>query len=191
MQIKFIHIILPVFAAAVFSACTQKAEKEYVIGFSQCMTDDVWRQAMEIEMNIEASNYDNLTILLRDAKENNQLQIEQIRELINKKVDVLVISPNESAPITPVAVEAYRAGIPTIIVDRKIDSDQYTAYVGGNSYEIGKMAGRYASALLPPRAVILEVWGTKSTSPAQERHAGFIDGLDKSKNFQFITLEGK
>lgn len=173
-------------------ACTNREkQKNYIIGFSQCMTDDVWRKAMEVEMNIEASSYDNLTILLRDANENNQLQVEQIKELINKKVDVLVISPNESYYITPIAVEAYRAGIPTIIVDRKINSDEYTSYIGGNSYEIGKRAGEYASSLLPSESIILEMWGTKSTSPAQERHEGFIDGLEKNKNFQIISKEGK
>ena len=192
MLIRLLHIHLFIFFAIVFIACeNEKREKEYVIGFSQCMTDDVWRQAMEIEMNIEASNYDNLTILLRDAKENNKLQVEQIQELINKKVDVLVISPNESDFITPIAEKAYKEGIPTIIVDRKINSEEYTSYIGGNSYEIGKMAGEYTSSLLESGATILEVWGTKSTSPAQERHRGFIDGLDKKKNFQFLAVEGK
>jgi signal transduction histidine kinase/AraC-like DNA-binding protein len=155
------------------------------------MMDDVWRQAMMIEMNIEASNYENLEIIVRDAEENNQKQIDQIKELIRKKVDVLIISPNESDDITPIAVEAYKTGIPTIILDRKINSDEYTTYIGGNSYEIGKMAGTYASSLLPKEATILEVWGTKSTSPAQERHKGFIEGLDKNKNFTFLSIEGK
>lgn len=190
MQIKLLYIFVCILFIYT-SACNIDEEKEYVIGFSQCTTDDVWRQAMEIEMNIEASNYDNLTILLKDAKENNQLQVEQIRELIDEKMDVLIISPNESDFITPIAVEAYKAGIPTIIVDRKINSEEYTSYVGGNSYEIGKMAGEYASSLLQQGATILEIWGTKSTSPAQERHKGFIDGLDKKKNFQFLAVEGK
>jgi signal transduction histidine kinase/AraC-like DNA-binding protein len=165
--------------------------KKYTIGFSQCMMDDVWRQAMMIEMNIEASNYENLEIIVRDAEENNQKQIDQIKELIRKKVDVLIISPNESDEITPIAVEAYKAGIPTIILDRKINSDEYTTYIGGDSYEIGKMAGTYASSLLPKEATIFEVWGTKSTSPAQERHKGFMDGLDKNKNFTILSIEGK
>lgn len=146
---------------------------------------------MMIEMNIEASNYENIDIIVMDAEEDNQKQIRQIRELINRKVDVLIISPNESNSLTPIAIEAHRAGIPTIIVDRKINSDEYTSYVGGNSYEIGKMAGEHASSLLPDSATILEIWGTKTTSPAIERHQGFIDGLDKSKIFNIISIEGK
>lgn len=190
MQTKFEYIILFLLLIIHVGACSEDRQKEYIVGFSQCMTDDVWRQAMEIEMNIEASNYDNIEIIVKDAAENSQKQIQQIKELINKKVDVLIISPNDES-LTAIAVEAYRAGIPTIIVDRKINSEEYTSYVGGDSYQIGKMAGEYASSLLSPGATIFEVWGTKTTSPAQERHSGFVDGLDKKKNFQFVSVEGK
>lgn len=188
---KFNSIISVLFFLLLLLSCQDNTEKRYTIGFSQCMMDDVWRQAMMVEMNIEVSNYENIDIIVMDAEENNQKQIRQIRELINRKVDVLIISPNESDSLTPIAVEAYRAGIPTIIADRKINSDEYTSYVGGDSYEIGKMAGQYASSLLPDSATILEIWGTKTTSPAIERHQGFIDGLDKSKGFNIISIEGK
>lgn len=192
MKIYSLHILLILSLLVVFTSCsTEKKQQEYVIGFSQCMTDDVWRQAMLIEMNIEASSHDNLTILIEDAKENNQLQIKQIRKLIQKRVDVLIISPNQSDEITSIAEEAYLSGIPTIIVDRKINSDKYTSYVGGDSYKIGRMAGEYASSILPTKGVVLEVWGSKSTSPAQERHRGFIDGLDISKNFTILSIEGE
>lgn len=188
---KFNSIISLLFFLLLLLSCQDNTEKRYTIGFSQCMMDDVWRQAMMVEMNIEVSNYENIDIIVMDAEENNQKQIRQIRELIKRKVDVLIISPNESDSLTPIAVEAYRAGIPTIIADRKINSDEYTSYVGGDSYEIGKMAGQHASSLLPDSATILEIWGTKTTSPAIERHQGFIDGLDKSKGFNIISIEGK
>lgn len=188
---KFNSIISLLFFLLLLLSCQDNTEKRYTIGFSQCMMDDVWRQAMMVEMNIEVSNYENIDIIVMDAEENNHKQIRQIRELINRKVDVLIISPNESDSLTPIAVEAYRAGIPTIIADRKINSDEYTSYVGGDSYEIGKMAGQHASSLLPDSATILEIWGTKTTSPAIERHQGFIDGLDKSKGFNIISIEGK
>ena len=123
------------------SSCSGvEKEEPYVIAFSQCMMDDVWRQAMMLEMNIEASNYDNIRIVIADAKESNETQIKQIQQFIDQKVDVLIISPNQSDSITPIAVEAYRKGIPTIIVDRKIGSEEYTTYVGGDSYEIGRIA---------------------------------------------------
>lgn len=143
------------------------------------------------DMRIEASNYDNLEIIIKDAHNDNETQIRQIRELIARKVDVLIISPYQSAPITAVAEEAYRAGIPTIITDRKVNTDLYTTFVGANNYEIGRAAGQYASGYLPENAVILEIWGLAQTSPAQERHQGFVDALLTRDDLIYRELEGQ
>ena len=111
--------------------------------------------------------------------------------MIRQKVDVLIISPYQSEPITAVAEEAYRAGIPTIITDRKVNTDQYTSFVGANNYEIGLAAGNYAANYLPPNAIILEIWGLTQTSPAQERHKGFVDALREREDLSFRKIEGQ
>lgn len=166
-------------------------EKKYVIGLSQCMLNDAWRQAMIKESTIEISNYDNVELVVKDAKNNNETQIEQIRELIRQKVDVLIISPYQSEPITAVAEEAYRAGIPTIITDRKVNTDLYTTFVSANNYEIGKAAGNYAASRLPQNAMILELWGLTQTSPAQERHKGFVDALIGRNDLNYCRIDGQ
>ena len=155
------------------------------------MLDDAWREAMINDMRIEASNYDDVEIIIKDAQNNNETQIQQIRDLIRQKVDVLIISPYQSEPITAVAEEAYRAGIPTIITDRKVNTDQYTSFVGANNYEIGLAAGNYAAHYLPPNAIILEIWGLTQTSPAQERHKGFVDALREREDLSFRKIEGQ
>lgn len=166
-------------------------EKKYVIGLSQCMLNDDWRQAMIKESTIEISNYDNVELVVKDAKNNNETQIEQIRELVRQKVDVLIISPYQSEPITAVAEEAYRAGIPTIITDRKVNTDLYTTFVSANNYEIGKAAGNYAASRLPKNALILELWGLTQTSPAQERHKGFVDALIGRNDLNYRRIDGQ
>lgn len=176
----------------VLCGCTSSGkQKKHVIGLSQCMLDDAWREAMINDMRIEASNYDDVEIIIKDAQNNNETQIQQIRDLIRQKVDVLIISPYQSEPITAVAEEAYRAGIPTIITDRKVNTDQYTSFVGANNYEIGLAAGNYAAHYLPPNAIILEIWGLTQTSPAQERHKGFVDALREREDLSFRKIEGQ
>ena len=176
----------------VLCGCTSSGkQKRHVIGLSQCMLDDAWRDAMINDMRIEASNYDDVEIIIKDAQNNNETQIQQIRDLIRQKVDVLIISPYQSEPITAVAEEAYRAGIPTIITDRKVNTDQYTSFVGANNYEIGLAAGNYAAHYLPPNAIILEIWGLTQTSPAQERHKGFVDALREREDLSFRKIEGQ
>ena len=169
----------------VLCGCTSSGkQKRHVIGLSQCMLDDAWREAMINDMRIEASNYDDVEIIIKDAQNNNETQIQQIRDLIRQKVDVLIISPYQSEPITAVAEEAYRAGIPTIITDRKVNTDQYTSFVGANNYEIGLAAGNYAAHYLPPNAIILEIWGLT-------RHKGFVDALREREDLSFRKIEGQ
>ncbi len=173
------------------ASCQPREKKKIVVGLSQCMLDDAWRQTMIRETVIEASNHDDLELIIRNADTNNKQQIEQIRELMNMGVDALIISPNESTPLTPIAEEAYRRGIPTIITDRKISSDKFTTFVGASNYQIGKDAGKYAAGYLPKDATILEVWGLSTSSPAQERHEGFVEAMIGRPDVSFIKLEGE
>ena len=118
-------------------------------------------------MKVQASEYPGVSLLVEDAADSSLLQVEQIRSLIKRKVDLLIISANESEPVTPIAIEAYRAGIPTILVDRKISSDEYTTYIGGNNYEIGRQAGFFVNRQVKEKyPTVLEVWGLSGSSPA-------------------------
>lgn len=186
-----IQIFLLFIGLSFFSCHSLEEEKKYVIGVSQCMLNDAWRQAMVKEMQLEATNYDNIEIIVKDAHSDNDTQIQQIRELMDEKVDILIISPFQSQPITAVAEEAYRAGIPTIITDRKVNTDLYTTYVGASNYDIGYAVGKYAYSYLPQHAVILEIWGLSSSSPAQERHQGFVDALLQRPDLSFVKIEGQ
>jgi len=175
-----------------FFSCIKdnKSKEKYVIGFSQC-TSDPWRDAVLLEMQIEASNYKNVELVIYNALDNNSRQIQQIRKLISQNVDILIISPNEAVPITDVAVEAYRKGIPTIIHDRKIQSDEYTVSIGANNYDIGQAIGSYINSILPPGSTILEIWGLEGSSPAIERHAGFISSLSEPNQYRIKQAYGK
>src|SRR5688572_14983178 len=127
---------LPYFIALLVScvffvpACSlEEKPKEYVIGFSQCVESDAWRKTMLDEMKREMSFHANLRLLYRQADGNSQKQIEQVRELLNENIDLLIISPNEAQPLTSVVEYAYHKGTPVIVVDRKISTPLYSAYV--------------------------------------------------------------
>ena len=132
------YALLVLLLAFCFSCKTDSEKKKYVIGVSQCTLEGSWRKSMLLDMKVQASEYPGVSLLVEDAADSSLLQVEQIRSLIKRKVDLLIISANESEPVTPIAIEAYRAGIPTILVDRKISSDEYTTYIGGDNYEIGR-----------------------------------------------------
>jgi signal transduction histidine kinase/AraC-like DNA-binding protein len=182
--INFSFILFFVF----FFSCSSKQEtKKFSIGFSQCTVGDAWRKAMHEEMQRELSFYPDLELEITDAQNSSSTQIDHIRKFIDQEVDLLIVSPNEAEPITSVVEEAFEKGIPVIIVDRKTNSSLYTAYVGANNYEIGKLAGDYVSKLLNGKGNIVEIWGLRGSTPAIERHKGFIDAIAASKGLSIVA----
>src|SRR5688572_19444283 len=138
---KRIYYFTFLFLVWCLAGCKEESTSTYTIGFSQCTGADEWRRAMLQGMQRELAFHSDVKFIFKDAKYNNQKQIEQIRELIRADVDLLIVSPNEDQPITPIVEEVYQKGIPVVVVDRRTTSPFYTAYVGGNNYEVGKTAG--------------------------------------------------
>lgn len=173
-------------------SCKREGEKKFVVGVSHSSINDSWRKAMVLDMQVKASEYPGLTLQIKDAGEDNDTQIKQIREFIKQRVDLVIISANESEPVTTAAVETFRAGIPTIIIDRKIYSEEYTTFIGADNYEIGRAAGLFINSLLKKRkTTIVEVWGREGSSSARDRHNGFSDALIHNDNVILKTVYGR
>lgn len=187
------RLCLLIFILSLTISCRRGGEeKEFVVGVSHSSINDSWRKAMMLDMQVKASDYPGMTLDVKDADEDNDTQIKQIRELIKKRVDLIIISANESEPITTAAVEAYRAGIPTIIIDRKIYSEEYTTFIGADNYEIGRAAGLFVNSLLKKgKTTIVEVWGREGSSSALDRHNGFSDALIHNNNVTVKTVYGR
>ncbi|MCD8134746.1 MAG: substrate-binding domain-containing protein [Parabacteroides gordonii] len=191
MRSFILRLCFMIFMLSLVLSCKREGkEKTYVVGVSQCFSNDAWQKAMLLDLQVKASDYPNLILKIKDAEEDNDKQVADIKSFIKQKVDLLIISPNESKPVTPAAVEAFRAGIPTVIIDRKIDSDEYTAYIGADNYEIGRSAGLYVNSLLKEKTTIVEIWGRKGSSSARERHQGFTDALIGNENITIKEVTG-
>ena len=163
----------------------------YRIGFSQCTTGDAWRRAMLAGMQKELSFHPEVAFQMLDARNSTALQRRQVQALIRQKVDLLIISPNQSGPLTALTEAAYNQGIPVIILDRRTTSQLYTAYVGGNNLEVGRTAGHYAAQALHQRGAVLEISGTPGSSPATDRHLGFAEALAAHPQLRLAArLEG-
>lgn len=171
--------------AGILMSCTQKHTR-YRIGVSQC-SDDEWRHKMNNEIVSEALFYDGVEVEIRTAKDNNRNQIADIKYFIDKKVDLLIVAPNEAAAITPVVEKAYRQGIPVVVIDRKILSDKYTAFVGADNYEIGKDVGQYILNRLHGKGKVLEITGLEGSTPAMERHKGLTDVLKEEPGIEITA----
>lgn len=182
------YTVLFVLISLIFLTSCGKDSPRFVIGVSQCSDDD-WRHKMNSELQREALFYNGVEVDIRTAKDNNQRQIEDIKSFITEGVDLLIVAPNEAAPITPVVEEAYDKGIPVIVVDRKILSDKYTAYVGADNFEIGKAVGNYVATRLKGKGTVAEITGLAGSSPAVDRHQGFMSAISKHPEITLLAKE--
>lgn len=140
----------------------------------------MWREVANSEMMQEASFYSNISLVIRSVHDDSEQQIRDIERFIDDKVDLLVISPNEAESLTPVVEKAYDAGIPVILYDRKINSDKYSAFVGGDNHQIGVFAGMYVLSRLQNGGNIILIQGTKGSTADTERYDGFVEATRES-----------
>ena len=161
-------------------------QRRFVIGVSQC-SDDEWRAQMNKEISREALFYPEAEVVFRTAKDNNEQQIHDIELMIRNRVDLLVVSPNEAEVLAPVIEKAYGRGIPVILTDRKIHSDNYTAYIGADNYAIGHSVGEYIAARLQGEGKVVEVMGLRGSTPAAERHRGMMEVLEKCPGIEVVA----
>lgn len=191
VKITATAIIIAIIALISVGGCVKEKTAKYRIGFSQCTSADQWRKSMNQEMKRTAFLRDSIELEIKDANSDSQTQIKQIMEFINSGVNLLIISPNEAAPLTSVIVEAHRRNIPIILIDRKIDSSDYDAFVGGDNYSIGYEAGRNLARISNGKGNILEVSGLAGSSPASDRHNGFVNAIKNYPDLKIIkTLSG-
>lgn len=165
-----------------FNSCSGESEK-YVIGISQCSQDE-WREKQNAEMEQESRFYPNLELKVLSAKDDNERQIRDIQQLIDQKVDLLIVSPNEGKAITPIVEKAYDAGIPIIVIDRKVMSDKYTAFIGADNIQIGEAMGEYIQSLGNEPLRLFEVCGLEGSTSAQERTQGLYNVIGRLNHIE-------
>ena len=183
LRVLFLWFVL----LGTLSSCSHR-EPHFRIGISQC-SDDEWRHQMNNEMLREALFYDGVEVEIRTVKDDNIQQEKDIRRFMKEGVDLLIVAPNEAEPITPVVEEAYNQGIPVIVVDRRILSDKYTAYVGADNYEIGKAIGKYVANVLHGKGTVVEIAGLSGSTPAMDRHQGFMNVVADYPDIRLLAKE--
>ena len=169
---------------------TARAAAKYRFGFSQVTTVEPWRVQFNKDMRKEAEKHPELELIIADGQDRTEKQVADVENFIVQKVDVLLISPKESAGLTGVTLKAIDAGIPVIILDRNVDTDRYAQFIGGDNVVIGRAAGEYAVQLLggPGKAQgnVVEIWGGMGTQPAHDRHDGFHALTDKEPGIKYL-----
>jgi len=177
----FLSIGLILFGPGCGKTETPEGQKDVLtIGMSQCNLGEPWRVQMNADVKQAADQHDNLKVIFKDAQNDTLKQQSQMEEFISAGVDLIIISPKEAAPLTPVVASAYAKGIPVIILDRRVLGDQYTCFIGADNKKIGEAAGKWIVKKLGGKGNVVELMGLMTSTPGQDRHTGFLEGIKGS-----------
>lgn len=167
--------------------------KTFLIGMSQANKGEPWRQAMNDQIAIAAEAYPEFEVVFADAAQNNAKQVADVENFIQQGVDLLIISPNEAAPLTDVVAKAYDQGIPVIVLDRKVNGDKFTMWIGADNVLIGRKAGEQIAQWCTDQGLapcnVLEIRGLEGATPAKERGDGFREGIASNPDVQIIASQ--
>ena len=185
---RYLHLIIYMAILVLLGSCS-KQPKKFVIGVSQC-SEDIWRDKLNDELKTSEYLNDSIIVKLASSNDDNVLQNKQVNQFVNEGVDLLIISPNQLSAISKAVERAYDKGIPVILYDRKINSDKYTAFIGCDNYTIGNSMGKFVAQKLQGHGRVVEICGLEGSSPAMERHRGFMDAIKSYPGIQVVASEG-
>ena len=180
-------LYLIILCSLLLCSCANKPKK-YIIGVSQCSMD-TWREKLNSELRTAEYLNDSVEVRLASADDDNDSQLSQINYFIDQGVSLLIVSPNQVNAISPALERAQQKGIPVILVDRKTQSKKYTAFIGCDNYLLGKLVGDYIAQRLNGKGRIVEIRGLDDSSPAIDRHRGFVDALNAYPDLQIVASE--
>lgn len=190
-MLKKLSYLLLIGYTLLFNSCKlEDDEKAKIsIGFSQSVSNDNWRISMNHAMEVEAALHPEVNLTIYNANRQAKKQIQDIEKFIAKKVNVIIISPFESDSIVPAIEKAKANGIPVIIVDRKANTSNYTAYLGADNIEVGRLAGKHIVSLSNGAANVVEIYGNLKTSPGLERSSGFHQIVKQYPGIKVFSID--
>lgn len=184
-------VILMVFSvASLFAQGTKEAAKTKVVGFSQCDSQQAWRWAETESVKEEAAKR-GYTLQYNDAQASQANQIAAVRSFIAQGVDGILLAPQVTTGFGPVLREAKEAGIPVVLLDRKVDEkdDLFVTFIGSDFVWEGEQIGLIVLEDTKGKANIAELQGTPGADPTIERKAGFMKVVDANPGMKVILSQ--
>lgn len=167
-----------------------------VVGFSQLGSESVWRATHTQSIQEALSKENGFFLQYSNARQKQENQIKAIRGFISQRVDYIVFSPLMEDGWETVLTEAKDAGIPVILVDRKIAGaeDLYTTFIGSDMAAEGRKAGEWLEDYEQEHNEeneeinIVVLTGTMGSTSQLGRSKGFEEVVSKHQNWKVIGL---
>jgi ribose transport system substrate-binding protein len=159
------------------AAAPKPSASAWTIGMSQCNLGEPWRVHMNAQIKAAAEAHPNLKLVFKDAQNDTLKQRAHVEEFVSAGVNLIIISPKEAQPLTEPVAKAMDAGIPVIVLDRRVLGDKFSCFIGADNKKIGRAAGRWIREKLGGPGKVVELKGLMTSTPGQDRNSGFREGI--------------
>ncbi len=169
-----------------------KKKDTYKVGFAQIVSNNPWRLAETVSMQDEAKKR-GCQLVYTDAADSAAKQVADVNSMIAQGVDFIFLPPREEKPLIPAVLNAKKAGIPVLLVDRSVDPSlakpgvDYLAFIGSNFVQEGQRVADWTIQKTGGKGKILELEGSIGASPANDRKKGFDETI-KAKAPDMVIL---
>ena len=162
------------------------AAEKIVIGFSQATMNSTWRVAMvEGNKKYAAEHYPDVELIVADGQNQAAKQVSDVGSLMTRGIKVLIISPVQAQPLTPIVKQVMEANIPVVTLDREVNTT-VTCRIGAQNRPIGVAAGEFIIEKLHGTGNVIEIEGTVGASATIDRHEGFRDALKLAPRIRVV-----
>jgi ribose transport system substrate-binding protein len=163
------------------------AAEKILIGFSQATMNSTWRVAMlEGNKKYAAEHYPEVELVITDGQNQASQQISDVESLIKQGIKVLIISPVQAEPLTPIVQQLMQANIPVVTLDREVNT-KVTCRIGAENRPIGVEAGKFIIKKLNGTGNVVEIEGTVGASATIGRHDGFRDAIRVAPGIRVVA----
>ncbi len=184
---RYLFLILLTLFSPLLAA---SADNKKIIAFAQDTMANDFRKAQVYEVRDEVAKHSHLSYVYSDGKGQTSLMIRQIEGFIRQKVDLIILGTNDERAIVPVITKAYKAGIPVILLDRGIRSNNYTTFIKYDNRKIGQIAGEFIAKKIKGKGKVLLFEGVPNTDVTKLRSKGFFDAINKYKKITVVKRTG-
>ncbi|MGM0516714.1 MAG: substrate-binding domain-containing protein [Pseudomonadota bacterium] len=180
-------VVMVALAAVLMVPVVEAADPTGVVAFAQDDLGNDWRRAQVEEVRTVLARYPGVEFRVSDARGSLALQVKHIEDWAMADVDVLITSPMDSLAMAPVIRQVHEAGIPVILLSRRVAGEAFTSFVHADNRQIARQAGEAVAGALGKDGRVLMLEGVPGASPTRLRREAFLDVVGEYPGIQVVA----
>lgn len=188
---KYVQVLLViVFAATLLIACSQKSgsDDEVRVGLAMNTLNNPFFVTVKEGAEAQAEEM-GVKLVITDSQGDPSKQISDVENLLQQKLDLIIINPVDSDAVVEAVRRANDAKVPVITVDRQANGGDVVSHIGFDALKSGGIAASFLDEALGGQGKVVEIQGILGTNVGRDRSQGFNDYIEEKTNIEIVARQ--